>query len=907
MTPQTSTERRTRRRAGLVQRPAPVPVRAMRFVETKLRPPMPRDDVVPRSLLLERLQHDVVSFPLILVSAPAGYGKTTALASLPRAMPDADFAWLSLDEDDNDPNVFAGALVESLRRVDARLADQATELLSDSGGAVRAILDVLINGVVAHHPAPIVVVLDDFHRVTESAIAKSIEYLIERMPSQMHVVIGTRHDPQLPLPRLRSRQQLAEVRMPDLRFSEPESRQLLNEKLRLGLSSEQAALLHERTEGWPAGISLLVGALRRLPAAINRQAFLAQLAQLDRYVFDFLAAEVLDALREKDRRFLLDISILTELSPAVCAAVTGRDDAAGALHDLYARNLFVSALDEPPTLFRFHDLVREFLRAKLERDEPERARELHRRAARAERVSSRSVAHFIAAEDWEDAAKLIEDRGEATLRDGALATMMSWIGALPESVVDAHPRLHYLLGVAAWTRFDVAAAIDHFERAIDGMRAVGDQAGVGQALVYLSGLLMAVGEFPRAGELAHDAGECDLPLGSRLGLLIQESWLDMAIGRCEHATESFDAALDLLEAENDPALVHSLSRAMHCYLFGLPNATPRIERFVRIALPHTSGAASPLRASSLMMLAWAQQWRGRGSQAEATAAEAMELAERAGGLRSVATEAGLLRATLAALRRDEKTSDAMFDLVFRELQHLVPFADAWMAGYLIALGRIRLQQGRISEARAAEQRIRSIENMREWPIAPVARALFSGLIASAEERAGDAEAHLRQAVKLQNRVHIDYFAGDARVALAALMLRNGREDEALKTFSPVLARHERYGTPGAVAWEGAPARLLLRLARERNLHAAFATRVLQVMGDPDAEAQSIATPGGETLTAREGEVLRLIAAGASNAAIAEALGISVHTVKRHVANVLQKLGASSRAEAGAVARKMHID
>src|SRR5436305_14062551 len=112
----------------------------------------------------------------------------------------------------------------------------------------------------------------------------------------------------------------------------------------------------------------------------------------------------------------------------------------------------------------------------------------------------------------------------------------------------------------------------------------------------------------------------------------------MAIGRCEHATDSFDAALDLLEAENDPALVHSLSRGMHCYLFGLPNATPRIERFVRIALPHTRGAASPLRASSLMVLAWAQQWRGRGAHAEATAADAMELAERAGGLRSGATE-----------------------------------------------------------------------------------------------------------------------------------------------------------------------------------------------------------------------------------------------------------------------------
>jgi LuxR family maltose regulon positive regulatory protein len=907
MTLETSGARRNRR-TGVVRRPAPAAVpRAMRFVETKLRPPMPREDLVPRSLLLERLRRDIPAFPLTLVSAPAGYGKTTALASLPRTMPDVAFAWLSLDEDDNDPGVFTAALVESLRRVDPRIADEAAALLPDAGGAARGILDTLINDVVAHHPAPLVIVFDDFHRVTESSITRSIDYLIERMPAQMHIVIGTRHDPQLPLPRLRARRHIAEVRMADLRFSEPESRQLLNDKLHLGLATEHVALLHQRTEGWPAGVSLLVGALRRLPAAINRDAFLAQLAQLDRYVFDFLAAEVVDALPEEDRRFLFDISVLAELSPELCTAVTQLDDAPASLQRLYARNLFVTALDEPPTLFRFHDLVRDFLRTRLERDEPERARELHRRAARAETVFSRSVAHLIAAADWDDAAKLIQDLGEATLRDGAPAMITSWINALPDEVIDAHPRLHYLLGVAAWTRFDVAAAIDHFERAVSGMRSMGDETGVGPALVFLSGLLLTVGEFARAGEFGHEAGECDLPLGSRLGLLIQESWLDMAVGRCEHATESFDAALDLIEAENDPALVHSLGRAMHCYLFGLPNATPRIERFARIALPHTRGAASPLRASTLMVLAWAQQWRGRSAQAEATAAEAMDLAERAGGLRSVATEAGLLRATLAALRRDEKTADAMFDCVFRELQDLVPFADAWMSGYLVALGRIRLQQGRIADARLAEERIRSIENLREWPIAPVARALFRGLIESAERRDDDAETNLRVAIKLQNRIHIDYFAGDARVALAALMLRNGRADEAMKTFSPVLARHERYGTPGAVAWEGTPAHPLLRLALERGAHAAFATRILQVMGEPEGDETAIATPGGEPLTAREGEVLRLIAAGASNAAIAGTLGISVHTVKRHVANVLQKLGASSRAEAGAVARKLHLD
>ena len=281
MTLQTSAQRRSRR-TGVVRRSAAAAQpRAMRFVETKLRPPMLRDDVIVRELLLDHLRTDVTSFKLTLVSAPAGYGKTIMMASLPRALPDAAIAWLSLDEDDNDPNVFVAALVESLRRVDARIVEEATALLGSASGAPRAVLDALINDVVAHHPTPIVIVLDDFHRVTDSAITKAVEYLIERMPPQMHLVIGTRHDPQLALPRLRARRQLGEVHASDLRFSEPESRQLLNDKLHMGLAAEHVALLHERTEGWPAGVSLLVGALRRLPAAINRQAFLAQLSQLE--------------------------------------------------------------------------------------------------------------------------------------------------------------------------------------------------------------------------------------------------------------------------------------------------------------------------------------------------------------------------------------------------------------------------------------------------------------------------------------------------------------------------------------------------------------------------------------------------------------------------------------------------
>jgi LuxR family maltose regulon positive regulatory protein len=890
------------RRKPVVRSPAR---RGLRFVETKLQPPAVRDEIVPRERLLQILARAVGASPLTLVSAPAGYGKTTLLASIGRVATNASIAWLSIDEDDNDPNVFAAALVASLRRVDSHIGADAAELLPSVAGVGRAILDPLINDVVSLHPNPLVVVLDDFHRVTEPTVAKAIEYLIDRMPPQMRIVVGTRHDPQLPLPRLRARQQVAEIRIDELRFLEDESRELFNGTFHLGLTADNVALLQQRTEGWPAGLSLLVGALRRLPAAHDRDTFLTQLVQLDRYVFEYLAAEIFDTLAPEVRQFLLDVSVLEELSHETCAIVAQREDAGAMLQDLYARNLFVTPVDEPPVLFRFHDLFRDFLQHRLRRDQPDRIAELHRRAGWAERTFSRAVNHFLAARAWDEVAGLLEKRGEETLRDGALATLCAWIAALPRHVVDAHPYLSFLLGVAAWTRFDLAAALPNLERAVEGFRAQHDRRRLGPALVHLSNVLGAIGDFERANAITTEARSYDLPLGSRLGLLIQETWFDMAGGECDRASEAFDAALDLVEARGAPSLVHGLARSIHLYLFGLPNATPRIERFVRIASPHMR-AGSPLRAAALTVHAWALQWRGAMSEADTAARDAMNLAAQLGGLRSATTEAGLLRATLAVLRRDDRTADAMLDLLFDELRALAPFADAWMSGYLIALGRLRLMQGRLDDARAAEQRIRRIENLREWPIAPVARAFFRGLIEHAEGNDISAEASLRTAVELQKRVHVDYFAGDARVALAMLMYRNGNTEQALKTFTPVLARHDRYGTPGAIVWEGAAVKPLLRLARERKLHAPFASTVLRLWGEVVDDDAAIVTASGEPLTAREAEVLRLVAEGASNAAIAEKLVISVHTVKRHVANVLQKLRASSRAEAGAMARRMRI-
>lgn len=880
-----------RRGRGLRTRREP---RGIRFVETKLRPPVLRADVIPRSRVLHVVSDAIRSHPLTLVSAPAGYGKTTVLAAFAHGQSDGSVAWLSVDEDDNDPSLFTAALLAAVRRVDPRLGREAAELLPSASGFARAVLDSLINDVIADHAAPLVLVIDDFHRVTESSIVQALAYLVDRMPPQLHVVLAARHDPQLPLPRLRVRHQVAELRLDDLRFTAAESRQLLNDMLQLNLTSDHLALLQNRTEGWPAGLSLLVSALKRLPN-LDRDSFLRHLAHIDRYVFDFLAAEVFDTLNAEERQFLLDVSILAELTPDICAAVSRNEHAGAMLRAMYARNLFLLALDDRGHILRFHDLVREFLLHKLQREQPERVPELHRRAAAAEQSYSRAVTHLIAAEEWDAAAAIIETRGESTLRDGALATFRGWTDALPAEVLDRHPRLHYLLGVAAWSHFEVGRAIEHQRHAVEGFRAAGDAVGLGPALVLLSNALFASGDFAAARELNAEASACDLPMVSRLSLLMQEAFSNLSGAKREHALELIDAALDLVESNDDPELLHTLSRDMHTPLFSIPGMAPRAERFARIASREERHSPSPLMVSALSMLAWAQQWRGNSDEAEATAAKAMAMAELLGATGLVELKASVLRGGLAALRRDDVLADAMIDFLWLALRNpdARPLADAWMAGYLVWLGRIRLLQGRIEEASAAALRISVVENVREWPTAPLARTILQALVAAAQGRRAEAIEMLWPAVKMQETVRADTFAGDARVHLAGLLLENGDRDEAIEVFRPAFAESETHGTPGAILWNGPAARSLIRL-----------------MGEAAPEpppAPAVITAHGQPLTARETEVLRLIAHGSSNAAVAQKLGISIHTVKRHVANLLQKLRVSSRSEAGAVARKLHID
>ena len=374
--------------------------------------------------------------------------------------------------------------------------------------------------------------------IAEPAIYIALDYLLERLPPQMRLVVGARHDPPLALPRLRARGQLAELRVGDLRFTLDETATFLNETLRLGLSPDDLTTLQNRTEGWPVGLRLLAGSLTRIPTPAGRTAFIAHLAQTGRHIFGFLADEVLSRQSPAVRTFLLETSILSELTPALCQAVTGRSDAEAMLEDLDRRSLFIAAVNRPPhtptlphphTSYRYHALFAEFLRRQLAQEMPERAPELHRRAAEAQAAPDHAIGHYLAAEMWEQAAQAIEQVGEQLLHQGLLDTLIGWIRALPTPLREAHPDLAWLLGHCALLKGEFEVAQSLLERVLRDYEAAGDELRGGGALTYLALSALLQADFERASTLIQRALAHPLPPHSRVSLLMGRASLDLAL------------------------------------------------------------------------------------------------------------------------------------------------------------------------------------------------------------------------------------------------------------------------------------------------------------------------------------------------------------------------------------------
>ncbi|HET7763130.1 MAG TPA: AAA family ATPase, partial [Phycicoccus sp.] len=454
----------------------------MPVLGTKVHVPRPRPRLVARPRLTERLDTAVGSgVRLVLVSAPAGFGKTTLLtqwlsgsAGAP-GEPALRVAWLSLDPGDGDPRRFLTHLVAAVRSsVPAPGPEAGVEALGllDADPGLRAddALVSLVNDLDAL-AGRTVVCLDDYHVVDAAHVHEALAFLVDNLPPQVTLAVTTRADPPLPLPRLRARGELVEVRAADLRFTEDEAGHFLNDVMGLALAEPQVSALETRTEGWAAGLQL-AALSAGTGGATDR--FVEEFAGSHRFVLDYLLEEVLDAQPEDVRSFLLDTCVLDELTGGLCDALTGRTDGQRTLEALERANLFVIPLDDDRRWWRYHHLFADALRARLGAAEPARAARLHRGAARWYAGEGRlvdAVPHALAGGDVEEASDLVELTLPGLRKRREDRLMRAWLKAVPEDVARRRPLLATAL---AWVRLsegDLLGVDDWLDAAEAGLAA----------------------------------------------------------------------------------------------------------------------------------------------------------------------------------------------------------------------------------------------------------------------------------------------------------------------------------------------------------------------------------------------------------------------------------------------------
>ena len=483
------------------------------IVATKLHVPELLAGRVSRPSLVAELR-DAAGVRLVLVSAPAGAGKTTVLASW-RADPaeQRPFAWLSLDSRDNDPVRFWTYVLAALRTVAPDLGAGVDDaLLSAAGDLTELALPLLVNALTSV-PEPIVLAFDDYHAISNADVHQSMDFLIDHLPRTVQVAVAGRSDPPLALARLRASAELLEVRVDDLRLSTEETTALLNGSLRLGLTQEQVRMLRERTEGWAAGLQLVGLSLR---GRENRERYIASFAGDDRQIVDYLMAEVLDRQTPGVREFLLRTSIAARLTGSLCDALLDRTDSARRLVELERANLFLISLDERRQWYRYHHLFGDLLVHELSLAMPDEVVPLHRRAYEwhlREGLVAEAITHAIAAGDHSQAAELIAASWLNFVNRGELATVEAWTRALPPKLAESDPRLCL---ARAWMLLvlgrpgDVEAEVRAAERGtLPGPLADGSSSVASSAALVRTSARLLLGDVGAAAQSAALAAELE--------------------------------------------------------------------------------------------------------------------------------------------------------------------------------------------------------------------------------------------------------------------------------------------------------------------------------------------------------------------------------------------------------------
>jgi LuxR family maltose regulon positive regulatory protein len=875
------------------------------LLQTKLFVPPQRSSLVARPRLIETLNQGLAG-KLTLISAPAGFGKTTLVSSWldflqteSGAPSRVQIAWLSLDENDSELAHFLSYVIAALQRVDPHLGESALPLLQASPLPVSNVLTSLLNDI-AQQPDALMLVLDDYHAVDSPPIDEALTFLLDNLPPQLHLAITSREDPNLPLARLRVRGLLTELRAADLRFTVAETAVFLQQVMGLNLAEDQIAALETRTEGWIAGLQMAALSMR---GQEDLSGFIQSFTGSHRFVLDYLLEEVLHQQPKHVQEFLLKTAVLKRLTGPLCDALTDNSDGQAVLESLERANLFLVPLDNERRWYRYHHLFADLLQQRHEQGTAEfDLPDLHSRASKwyeDKGLELDAFQHAAAANDIDRTERLIEGEGTPLQFRGFAAPVLHWLASLPITLLDARPSL--------WVTYATA--------------------------LFFAGQHTAVEEKLQAAELALQSTKPDETTQDLVGRI--------ATIRASLAIIQHDVATIMLQARQAMAHLHPdnlLYRSAAAYTLGVTHhlrgdRAAASQSFTEVLALSESLADSIYTIAAAISLGQIQAADNNLLLASETYERVLQMAGDPPQL--IAVDAFLGLAHIHYQWNDLETAH-QYGQQCAQLTEQQESIDTF-ASYLLFLARLKLVQEDVSGAAAvlaeAEAYVRQHHFLFRLPdvaAAQVRTLLRRGNVTAAAQLAEKHDLPISQA-------RICLAQGDTRGALAlleplsqqmaakgwhderlkililqALVLQaQGKMDTAVQLLGEALALAEPGGFIRSFVDEGLPMAQLLAETAVCGILPAYCEKLLAVFAaeghkieteTSPALAQSLVDP----LTKREMEILSLIATGLKNKEIAATLFISLNTVHYHTKNLYGKLGVNSRTQAITKAKELNL-
>jgi len=877
------------------------------LLSTKLFVPRPPVDCVRRERLFELLDA-AEGLPLTLVAAPAGFGKSVLVAGWARERAEA-LAWLSLDRADDSSARFWSYVVAALQTIDEGLGRSAQQILrSPQPPDDEAVVTTLVNDL-AELSDPVVLVLDDYHLITSQRIHEGLLLLLEHMPPGARVVVTTRADPPWPLAQLRASGRMAELRSADLRFTDQEA-VLLLESVGLELGMEEVRMLESRTEGWVAGLQMAALSMR---GRAETTAFIRAFAGDHRFVFDYLAEEVLTHLTEHTRRFLVQTSILERLEGDLCDAVTGGEGGQKDLERLEQMNVFTDSLDDERRWFRYHQLFADILRSRLpETDVPEA--ELHRRASEwfeAREFEAEAIHHALEAGEVDRAARLIGGAASVSFMVGDQVLVLDWLRRLPSGAIASRPELAL---IDAWARFvtgdwegmrpAVELAAEAIEAAPSGPEKEGMQGqldGIRSWIAYQTGDLAACVELAE-GALPRMPDDGLVP--SRIvaaalgyGLLLEGRPGRAEVIGAETTAESRSAGDALTEA-----LAIALEGQVRLLEGRLESAADAYQRATVAGT--VGGQPLPPVAIAQVQLAEVQRERNELERCADTLERAIAACEQAMGMPEWVFEGSITMARALAAQGEEERSreiaERAEEILERELlpggmEPIIRRSLAYRVRYWLGVGRSGQAARWLGRHGIAA----------DDDLDPSKRALHVVLARTLLEvdQAQRAVALADRLLALEVESSAPSLVIELQVVRALALQEAGSDAAAAEALSRAVSAGKRHGHVRVFVDEGERIARLLGRVDGAGPDAEYVSMLRRTL---DAEASRGRGDLLEELNDRELALLRMFAAGRSNGEIAEELFLSVNTVKWHARRLYAKLDVHRRGEAVARARELKI-